>query len=58
MTANPGRAKAIIDVPFERPRNVLELRHNPAYGELVFSIWEQLRDEVQRARLSAEGNQP
>jgi NitT/TauT family transport system ATP-binding protein len=58
MTANPGRAKAIIDVPFERPRNVLELRHNPAYGELVFSIWEQLRDEVQRARLSAERNQP
>ena len=58
MTANPGRAKAIIDVPFERPRNVLELRHNPAYGELVFSIWEQLRDEVQRARLSAEASQP
>ena len=58
MTANPGRAKAIIDVPFERPRKVLELRHNPAYGELVFSIWEQLRDEVQRARLSAERNQP
>jgi NitT/TauT family transport system ATP-binding protein len=45
-------------VPFERPRNVLELRHNPAYRELVFSIWEQLRDEVQRARLSAERSQP
>lgn len=58
MTANPGRAKAIIDVPFERPRNVLELRQKPAYGELVFHIWEQLRDEVQRARLSSEGNQP
>ncbi|MDB5519620.1 MAG: transporter related [Tardiphaga sp.] len=58
MTANPGRAKAIIDVPFERPRNVLELRQKPAYGELVFNIWEQLRDEVQRARLSTEGNQP
>jgi NitT/TauT family transport system ATP-binding protein len=57
MTANPGRAKAIIDVPFERPRNVLELRQKPAYGELVFNIWEQLRDEVQRARLTAEGNQ-
>jgi NitT/TauT family transport system ATP-binding protein len=58
MTANPGRAKAIIDVPFERPRHVLELRQKPAYGELVFNIWEQLRDEVQRARLSAEGGQP
>jgi len=58
MTANPGRAKAIIDVPFQRPRNVLELRQNPAYGELVFNIWEHLRDEVQRARLSAEASQP
>ncbi|HEY0331380.1 MAG TPA: ABC transporter ATP-binding protein [Rhodopseudomonas sp.] len=50
MTANPGRAKALIDVPFERPRNVLELRHKPAYGELVYDIWEQLREEVNRAR--------
>jgi NitT/TauT family transport system ATP-binding protein len=58
MTANPGRAKAVIDVPFARPRNVLELRHKPAYGELVFNIWEQLRDEVQRARLSTEGGPP
>jgi NitT/TauT family transport system ATP-binding protein len=58
MTANPGRAKAVIDVPFARPRNVLELRHKPAYGELVYDIWEQLRDEVQRARLSSEGSPP
>lgn len=58
MTANPGRTKAIIDVPFERPRNVFELRQKPAYGELVFNIWEQLREEVQRARQNAEGGQP
>ena len=50
MTAHPGRAKAVIDVPFERPRHVLELRAKPAYGELVYSIWSQLRDEVQQAR--------
>jgi NitT/TauT family transport system ATP-binding protein len=50
MTAQPGRSKQIVDVPFERPRNVLELRARPAYGELVYSIWSQLRDEVQRAR--------
>ncbi|MBX9710941.1 MAG: ABC transporter ATP-binding protein [Xanthobacteraceae bacterium] len=55
MTANPGRMKALIDVPFERPRNVLELRQKPAYGELVVDIWEQLRDEVNRARLNTEG---
>lgn len=55
MTANPGCMKALIDVPFERPRHVLELRQKPAYGELVVDIWEQLRDEVNRARLNLEG---
>jgi NitT/TauT family transport system ATP-binding protein len=54
MTAHPGRAKAIVEVPFERPRQVLELRARPAYGELVYSIWEQLRDEVHRARAEDE----
>ena len=54
MTAHPGRAKALIDVPFERPRNVLALRAQPEYGELVFAIWRQLRDEVQRARADDE----
>jgi NitT/TauT family transport system ATP-binding protein len=50
MTAHPGRAKRIVDVPFPRPRHVLELRAQPSYGELVFTIWGELRDEVQRAR--------
>ena len=54
MTAQPGREKALIDVPFERPRHVLELRARPEYGELVYSIWSQLRDEVQQARLQDE----
>jgi len=52
MTAQPGRAKALIDVPFERPRHVLELRADPRYGELVFAIWSQLRGEVQHARVN------
>ena len=50
MTAHPGRSKAIIEVPFPRPRNVLELRATPAYGELVYDIWGQLRDEVLAAK--------
>ncbi len=50
MSAHPGRVKALIDVPFTRPRNVLELRHQPAYGELVYRIWGDLRDEVERAK--------
>lgn len=54
MSAQPGRVKTLVAVPFERPRNVLELRARPEYGELVFSIWTQLRDEVQRARAQDE----
>ena len=50
MTASPGHTKTIIDVPLERPRHVLELRHDPRYGEIVYGIWEQLKDEVDRAR--------
>ena len=57
MTANPGRAKAVIDVPLARPRNVLELRQNPVFGDLVVHIWEQLRDEVLRARQSESGRE-
>ncbi|HEV8023017.1 MAG TPA: ABC transporter ATP-binding protein [Candidatus Lustribacter sp.] len=50
MTAQPGRAKAIIEVPFPRPRKVLELRATPEYGELVYDIWGLLRDEVLAAK--------
>jgi NitT/TauT family transport system ATP-binding protein len=47
MTARPGREKAMFDVPFERPRDVLELRKRPEYGELVYRIWESLSPEVE-----------
>jgi NitT/TauT family transport system ATP-binding protein len=50
MTAHPGRIKTIVEVPFPRPRDVLALRREPAYGALVFQIWGELRDEVDRAR--------
>jgi NitT/TauT family transport system ATP-binding protein len=50
MTAQPGRAKSIVPVELSRPRNILELQHTPAYGELVHQIWTSLRDEVLRAR--------
>lgn len=54
MTAHPGRVKAVVDVPFARPRKVIELRAQPAYGELVYRIWGHLREEVQQARLQSE----
>jgi NitT/TauT family transport system ATP-binding protein len=56
MTAGPGRIKTVVDVGLPRPRNVVELRHTPAYGELVYNIWAQLRDEVDRARSQEPGS--
>jgi NitT/TauT family transport system ATP-binding protein len=52
MTASPGRTKTIIDVTLDRPRNVLELRNDPRYGQIVYGIWGHLKDEVERARMA------
>ncbi|MCW2899353.1 MAG: mannosyltransferase [Streptosporangiaceae bacterium] len=54
MTAHPGRAKAFFDVPFERPRDVLELRQRPEYGEMVYDIWQHLRDEVDHSQAATQ----
>jgi NitT/TauT family transport system ATP-binding protein len=50
MTAHPGQTKAWVQVPFQRPRAVYEIRATPQYGQLMYSIWELLRDEVLRAK--------
>lgn len=55
MTSHPGRSKALVEVPFERPRGVLELRKRPEYAELVYRIWGYLREEVQHAKDEATG---
>ena len=46
MSTAEGRPKAFIDVPFSRPRSVLDLRTTPEYGRLFHDIWSQLRDEI------------
>jgi NitT/TauT family transport system ATP-binding protein len=50
MTAVPGRIKEILDVGFGRPRDVMELRARPEFGELSLHIWRVLESEVLRAR--------
>ena len=55
MTAQPGRIKKIIDVPFPHPRDLITLSASPEFGKLKLDIWRVLEDEVQRARAEAEG---
>src|SRR3981081_4045235 len=50
MTAQPGRIKHIIDVPFPRPRDLITLSASPEFGRLKLDIWQVLEDEVMRAR--------
>jgi NitT/TauT family transport system ATP-binding protein len=54
MTAQPGRIKQIIDVPFPHPRNLMTLTASPEFGKLKLDIWRVLEDEVNRARAEAE----
>ena len=54
MTAQPGRVKTIVKVPFTRPRNIMELQREPMFGNLVHRIWTDLREEVDRARQQSE----
>ena len=54
MTAQPGRIKEIIDIPFRRPRNVMELSATAEFGTLKLAIWRILEDEVMRARAEVD----
>ena len=55
MTAQPGKAKRVVPVDFKRPRNILELRRDARFSELVYDIWSALRDEVSRPREQRDG---
>jgi NitT/TauT family transport system ATP-binding protein len=56
MSAGPA-AKIIgdfrIDLP--RPRDIAEIRHEPAFNRLHATIWACLRDEVKKAYAMGEG---
>ncbi len=43
MSAGPGRIKAVLPVPFPRPRDAVTIRGEPRFAELVVRIWELLR---------------
>jgi NitT/TauT family transport system ATP-binding protein len=54
MTAQPGRIKQIVDVPFRHPRDLMTLTASPEFGKLKLDIWRVLEDEVNRARAEME----
>ena len=54
MTAQPGRLKQFIDVPFPHPRELMALSTSPAFNRLKLEIWKVLEEEVNRARAEVE----
>ena len=55
MTAQPGRTKEILDVPFPHPRDTLQISGSEEFGRLKIKIWGVLEDEVMQARRELEG---
>jgi NitT/TauT family transport system ATP-binding protein len=56
MSAQPGTIRAVIDVPFGRPRTMDSVRTDPAFGALFAETWDLLRVEVTTARRRQEEN--
>ncbi|WP_283134450.1 ABC transporter ATP-binding protein [Rhizohabitans arisaemae] len=52
MSARPGRILADVPIPFGRPRDILELRRDPRYGEITYELWRLLRKEPAETRPS------
>lgn len=50
MSARPGRLIGELAVPFDRPRDAITLRTEPAFSALVAHIWGRLRAEIEQAR--------
>lgn len=50
MTASPGTVKSIIEIPLQRPRDMIALRSDPVFISLYREIWNQLSEEVRKSR--------
>ncbi len=50
MTAQPGRFKQTIDIPFTHPRDVMALSTSTEFNQMKLAIWKVLEEEVNRAR--------
>jgi len=48
LSAHPGTVKEIVDVPFERPRD-LHLKRSAEFGQIVDHIWSLIETEVRNS---------
>jgi NitT/TauT family transport system ATP-binding protein len=54
LTAGPATVKSVYSIDLPRPRVVSEIRYDQAFIDISRTIWEDLRDEVQRGAAREE----
>ncbi len=54
LTAGPATVKSVYAIDLPRPRVVSEIRYDQAFIDISRTIWEDLRDEVQRGAARQE----
>jgi NitT/TauT family transport system ATP-binding protein len=43
MSSAPGRIVHELRVPFARPRDPIQLKRDPRFGELAYALWQALK---------------
>ena len=54
LTAGPATVKSVYTIDIPRPRVVSEIRYDKAFIDISHTIWNDLRDEVQRGAKRTE----
>ncbi|GGR35815.1 ABC transporter ATP-binding protein [Agromyces mediolanus] len=54
MSHRPGRIIAEVEIPFGRPRDIIELRRDPRYGEITYQLWNLLEGDTAAAEAVAQ----
>ncbi len=54
LTAGPATVKAVYPIGLPRPRVTAEIRYEPAFIDHAKTIWNDLRDEVQKSHRQAD----
>jgi len=49
LTSGPGMVKSVYPIGIPRPRVMAEIRYEPQFIDIAHTIWNDLRDEVQRS---------
>lgn len=56
FTSRPGRIRATRDIPFERPRDAMELRFRPEFSAIHEELWNELKDEFAASMAGERGD--